>query len=139
MKPYHIALVEDDADDREFISLALQQTYPNMELDSFKTGTEFLNYLSTATTLPELVVTDIRMPIISGFEVIQKIKLREDSDKTTVVVLSTSGNEEDVERATNLGASAYYIKPCLLSDYCKITKEILEELAEVTKSEVAHA
>src|ERR1043165_9275082 len=105
MKKLVIAVVEDDADDRDFICSALMDPCSNVEILAFSGGKDFFSFLETSVKLPDLVVTDLRMPLISGFDVIRQIKADDATKETTVVMLSTSSNQDDIEKAKDLGAA----------------------------------
>jgi len=126
MKPIHIAIVEDDADDRFFIKLAFEGITSDLRLTAFPSGVEFLDYLQKGRDLPEIILTDIRMPVVNGFDVIQYVKQDGKTQNIPVMVLSTSSSEEDVERAKKLGASGYFIKPTSLEAYHQITAKVIE-------------
>ena len=128
MKKLLIAVVEDDMDDRDFICSALNDQSNNVEIVAFPGGEEFFSFLKTNTMLPDLVVTDLRMPLISGFEVIQQLKANENTKDATIVVLSTSNNNEDIEKAKKLGAAGYFVKPYNLRGYDDIKLKIMESL-----------
>ena len=126
MKKIYVAIIEDDEDDREFISSAMQGKNDKVEIKSFSSGSSFLNYIKSTDILPDLIVTDLRMPLITGFDVIQSIKSNPKTKDITVVVLSTSSNESDIKKAKDLGAAGYYIKPYTFKDYNVITDKILQ-------------
>jgi CheY-like chemotaxis protein len=128
MKKLLIAVVEDDLDDRDFICSALKDKSDNIEIISFPGAQEFFTFLKDNPQLPDLVVTDLRMPLISGFEVIKQMKANEATKNTTVVVLSTSSNTEDIEKAKQLGAAGYFVKPYSLKGYEEIKNKIIESL-----------
>ena len=73
----------------------------------------FLNRLGPYLTArrPELVVLDLNMPGVNGWEVLLKIRANDDLQKIPVVVLSTSSRSEDKTRAFSLGARRYVVKP----------------------------
>lgn len=65
---------------------------------------------------PDLIITDIMMPYMSGLEVVRKVKQDVSSRNTPVIVLSTMGQESIVEEAFELGADDYLKKPFSLSE-----------------------
>ncbi len=65
---------------------------------------------------PDLIITDIMMPYMSGLEVVRKVKNDLSSKNTPVIVLSTMGQESIVEEAFELGADDYLKKPFSLSE-----------------------
>lgn len=125
MTKTRIAIVEDDSDDREFISMALENAH-DLEVNMFPTANDFLRFMKDALNFPHLVITDLRMPIISGFDVIRILKEDQKTRDIPVVVLSTSSNKEDINRAIQLGASAFYVKPYNLTEYQNITQAIVQ-------------
>jgi CheY-like chemotaxis protein len=127
MNKTRIAIVEDDADDREFISTSLAAT-ADIELSVYENGSDFLEFIQNTETCPDLIITDLRMPLVSGFDVIQAIKESAKTKDIPVVVLSTSSNNDDISRAKQLGAAAFYVKPYNLSAYAEITIAIVESL-----------
>ncbi len=124
----YVAIVEDDEDDRDFITMALNNSSPQMMIQTFRNGTEFLRFVQTAQQLPGLIITDIRMPLVSGFDVIAEIKSASKTKDIAIVVLSTSGSEADKTRARELGAADYFIKPYSVEEYSAITGNIVERL-----------
>ena len=64
---------------------------------------------------PNLIITDLMMPRMSGFELIEEVKLKLKID-TPIIVLSSLDDEETMSRATFLGASDYIIKPFIRSN-----------------------
>lgn len=68
------------------------------------------------TEQPDLIITDIMMPYMSGLEVVRKVKQDDQSRNTPVIVLSTMGQESIVEEAFELGADDYLKKPFSLSE-----------------------
>jgi DNA-binding response OmpR family regulator len=65
---------------------------------------------------PDLIITDIMMPYMSGLEVVRKVKQDVNSKNIPVIVLSTMGQESIVEEAFELGADDYLKKPFSLSE-----------------------
>ena len=64
---------------------------------------------------PQLIITDLMMPHMSGFELIEEVKIKLKID-TPIIVLSSLDDEETMDKATFLGASDYIIKPFVRSD-----------------------
>jgi CheY-like chemotaxis protein len=75
----------------------------------------------------DLILTDLLLPKVSGFEVIEAINLDENAKDTPVIVLSNLGQKEDIERGTKLGVKLFLIKAILSLD------EILEAVEKVLK------
>jgi len=90
-------------------------------------GQEVVDYLSgcgnysdrSQHPLPSLLVLDLKMPRLSGFDVLTWLKSRPDLD-IPAVVLSSSSYQEDIQRAQKLGAREYFIKPHSVTELTKV-------------------
>ncbi|MDX1561473.1 MAG: response regulator [Gammaproteobacteria bacterium] len=87
----------------------------------FDCGTKFLDYIEEAGSatekLPALVLLDLNMPEMSGFEILSKLKARHLLSNLPIVVLTNSESPADRKKALTLGARAYRVKPSLIQDY----------------------
>jgi DNA-binding response OmpR family regulator len=63
-----------------------------------------------ASVQPDLILLDLILPKMNGFEALEKIRANADNKKTPVIVLSNLGQEEDIKRAESLGADDYLVK-----------------------------
>ena len=119
-KSFSVLLVEDDLNDIFIVKRAFKLARVRNPLQVVTDGQEAMMYLKgegkyadrELYPLPKLVVMDIRMPRKSGFEVLEWIKgdvhpLR----RIPVVIVSSSEDPSDINRAYELGANAYMIKP----------------------------
>ena len=71
-------------------------------------GQEALNYLKEF--LPNVIILDLIMPSVSGIEVLEQISIDPQYNKIPVIVLTNLGQEEDIQRAKQLGAAEYFVK-----------------------------
>lgn len=95
-----ILCVDDDPDDRHFLSAALQKADPNMQVIEVRNGVEALEYLDEAKSgsdLPCLIVLDINMPLMDGKQTLVKIKSDPQLSHLPVVMFSTTSNPLDKE------------------------------------------
>ncbi|HKP97630.1 MAG TPA: response regulator [Fibrobacteria bacterium] len=114
-----IALVEDNEDDLYFMMRALKAAEIPNPLEILRTGGEAIEYLSGAGKFddrirhpsPFLLLLDLKLPDISGFDVLRWIKTRANRQSLATIVLTTSGEAKDIERAYRLGANSFLIKP----------------------------
>lgn len=114
-----VLLAEDSDDDAFFFRWALQKNDIACDLERVFDGLEAIDYLKKCvdaagrrTALcPDLVFLDLKMPACNGFEVLEWIRANPFDPPLDVAVLSGSEHAVDFERATRLGASAYYVKP----------------------------
>ena len=107
----NILYAEDDFDDFESLKEALDQISQHQLLLHAKNGQEAISFIENATVLPSLIVLDLNMPIMDGFEVLNALSADQRLSRIPVCVLSTSSDESDMQRAKELGARAYMVKP----------------------------
>jgi two-component system, OmpR family, alkaline phosphatase synthesis response regulator PhoP len=119
---YRILLAEDDRFLRKAAETALKRN--GFGVTTAMDGEEALR--AVAATAPHLVLLDLIMPKIQGFEVLRSIKADPATAAIPVIVLSNLGQEQDVQRALEGGAVAYRIKANLsLDDLVKQVKQVL--------------
>jgi CheY-like chemotaxis protein len=112
-------LVEDSADDILMMGRAFSLVGAEGGLSVVKDGEEALAYLGRAIgndrirrePLPALILLDMKLPKRSGLEVLSWIRKQEALKRTPVVVLTSARNDADVDRAYDLGANSYLVKP----------------------------
>ena len=102
-----ILVVEDDRDIRELIAFSL--TYAGLEVVTAGSGCEGIEKARYVT--PDLILLDVRMPKMNGFEVCQKLKADGATDEIPVVFLSARGQESEITQGLALGAVDYFLKP----------------------------
>ena len=101
-----ILIVEDDKFLRDLISQKL--TKEGYEVDEAIDGEEGVKMIKEVK--PDLVLLDLILPGIDGFEVLVKMKENSSISSTPVIILSNLGQKEDVEKGLKLGAVDYLIK-----------------------------
>lgn len=114
----HILLVEDSDDDLFFFKRSLKQVGADAHLVHQPDGRTAVSYLESALAgnepMPDLMFLDLKMPGLTGFEVLEWIAQQNLLRQLPVAVLSGSEQPGDVERALALGATAYFVKPILV-------------------------
>lgn len=122
-EPKKIVIVEDD----RFLSLVLKS---RMEKEGYNVipaydGEEGLALIKKE--LPSLVVLDLVMPKMTGFEVLQKLSTDPQVSRIPIVVASNLGQESDIQKAKNLGVREYYVKvQTSIDDLVKIFKGVID-------------
>lgn len=114
-----ILLVEDDRDDVFLMERALQKANNPSRMYNAKHGEEAVDYLRgagkyadrAAYPIPAIVLLDIKMPYLNGFEVLQWMKQQPELKDVPVVMLTSSLEESDREKALEHGAKGFFIKP----------------------------
>ncbi len=112
----YICLIDDDPDHVLIISRAIRELGEQATVHAANDGDEALEWLRATANLPDLILLDINMPGLSGFDVLQAIKADERLKSVPVVMLTSSDASSDVARAYELGASGYISKPSYFHD-----------------------
>lgn len=127
-RPRAIMVIEDDLDDQEFIKEAFSTlNYPNPVI-FFSNGNDALNYLHEANDPPVLIVSDINMPKMNGFEVRKTINKSPDLRKLDIpfVLLTTLWKKDAVANAHPVGDHELFTKPHSMEDLRSTIKTIVE-------------
>lgn len=119
-----ILLADDSESDLMLLRVAFQKAAFKNPLQSVSNGEEAISYLQGAGIygdrsqypLPAVIVLDLNMPLRNGFDVLTWIRTQAALKRVSIVVLTASARTEDVERAFDLGASSYLVKPSKLED-----------------------
>jgi two-component system, response regulator len=127
-----ILLVEDNAHDAELAIHALRKNNISANITHVKDGAEALDFLFGAgkykerntEAKPRLILLDLKMPKVSGLEVLEKLKAHSLTKKIPVVVLTSSRENPDVEKAYLLGANSYIVKPVDFENYRKTLTDL---------------
>ena len=125
-------LVEDNESDAMLFRRALKQAKIKIPLQWVKDGVEALEYLQakglfsdrTKFPFPDLIVLDLKMPRLSGLELLAWIHDHHEYDSLSTIVLSSSQLESDMKQARALGAQMYLIKPFDFAALVKMVSEL---------------
>jgi DNA-binding response OmpR family regulator len=131
-QPPAILLVEDDEDDLFLIQRSMQRSRLVNPVQVLPDGEQAVQYLAGegqyedrgAHPMPFLILLDLHMPKLSGFEVISWIRQRRELDHVTVAVLTSSSDERDWKKAMELGADSYFVKPGSLDEFVSLMLRI---------------
>lgn len=110
---YPIMIVEDDQDDCDLIAAALQEIGVTRELRCFPNGEEALKYLQSTPEILFLILSDINMPKMNGFELKKRINEDQALRKKSIpfIFLTTSVTERSVNQAYEMLVQGYFKKP----------------------------
>lgn len=118
--PSIVLYVEDDEGELLHMQRAFKAQGLNSILETARSGKDAIDYLSRwdvlsplepASPLPSVVILDIDMPGLSGFDVLRWIRGRKAFSKLPVVMFSSSALEVDIQLSKALGATEYWVKP----------------------------
>ena len=116
-----ILLVEDNDAQARLIDMALRDSAGHVSVGRVSGGEAALAFLQNADLLPDVILLDLKMPRMDGFQVLRVVKKNRRWKWIPVVILTTSNADKDRQLAYDLGANGYMVKP---ADY-----EGLEKLA----------
>jgi len=132
----HILLVDDNPDDADLAMLALQDSGVLNEVVWVKDGVEALDHLfgpvdagsapvaATRHELPQLVLLDLKMPRVDGFEVLKRIRADQRTRLLPVVILTTSSEEVDLVKGYELGANSFIRKPVDFDQFSAAVRQL---------------
>ena len=123
-RPKLILIVEDHEDDAAWLQILLTQCGISNPLRTFLSAEEVITYLAgqppysnrAIFPLPTVVFVDLKLPGISGFDLLGWMRGQPDLKKIFIVVLSGTGDLKSVQAAYSLGANSFLIKPCRRAD-----------------------
>ncbi|HHN65438.1 MAG TPA: response regulator [Nitrospirae bacterium] len=132
LEDYSILIVEDNTDDVLLIKRAFQQCGVVNPLRFVTDGEQAVAYLKGTgefgdrkkNPLPVLILLDLKMPRMNGFEFLRWLRNEPDLKKIIVVILTSSSESPDINRAYELGANSYLVKPVRFEDLIRIVKEL---------------
>lgn len=118
-RPCRVLLVEDDADHAELVRKGLAAHGDRVALTTLTDGEAAESYLfrrgewsdPATSPRPDLILLDLRLPKLDGFELLREIKASAELAGIPAVVLTTSGAQGDIARAYSHQANSYLVKP----------------------------
>ena len=127
-----ILLVEDNPDDEELTLMALKDAGVQNVVHVARDGAEALAYLfgseegesSERQPLPTLILLDLMLPKVNGFEVLEKIRETERTRYIPVVILTSSDADADVARSYRLGVNSYVRKPVEFTEFVGAVRQV---------------
>jgi CheY-like chemotaxis protein len=126
----NILLVEDNEDDAYLMTRALRTADIDSPVHVVSDGEQAVDYLKgngrfsdrTEFPLPGLILLDLKLPRVSGFEVLEWIQKEPSLPQLVVVVLSSSGETRDVNMAYRFGARSYLVKPPTAASFVDLAR-----------------
>ena len=120
-----LLLVEDNPSDEELTLRSLKKHNIVNEVVVARDGVEAVEYLlDDSKQLPDLVLLDLKLPRLSGLEVLQRIRNEDRTKMLPVVVLTSSSQDEDIVSSYRMGANSYVRKPVRFSDFSEAVRQL---------------
>lgn len=127
-----ILMVEDNLDDAELTLRSLRKHNLTRPIYHAKDGEEAVNFLfgtgsfghRSAVPCPRVVLLDLKLPKLDGFEVLRRIRNDARTRRLPVVAVTSSRQDRDISMAYDLGANSYIVKPVDGETFSKILPEV---------------
>jgi len=137
-----ILVAEDDPTDAFFLQRAFSKMGVPVSLHFVRDGQEVIDYLRgeppfadrQAYPLPSLLLLDMKMPRLNGFDVLDWLKRTAPVKRLPVVVFSSSEEAKDVNQAYDLGANSYLVKPHATEDLLALVERLKKYWLEANKT-----
>ena len=129
-----ILVADDDAQDTMLVKLAVQRASLGLQLSSVKDGEEAIDYLMgrskfadrQAHPFPKMLLLDLKMPRLSGFDVLEFVRQQPGLKQLPIVIFSSSDDPRDIQRAYDGGANSFLCKPHSNEDLAALLKALEE-------------
>ena len=125
----HILLVEDDLDDEKLALRGLSKLMPAPVVIVARYGLEALDHLEAVRRF-DVVILDIKLPKLNGLDVLSRIRSDARFTDMPVVMMSSSGEDKDIEFAKTSGADGYVVKPVDYLAYQQAVQQIVRKFTE---------
>lgn len=127
-----VLLVEDNPDDEELILLSLAETLKMAQIQVVRDGVAALDFLFGMGTYetrdihdrPQVIFLDLKLPKLSGLQVLETIKRDDRTRNIPVVILTSSQEDQDIHQSYYLGANSYVVKPVHYKEFKQAVKDL---------------
>ncbi|NIV13170.1 MAG: response regulator [Aliifodinibius sp.] len=121
-----ILIVDDDDLSRKLISRLVSKEF-DYKIETKANGIEALEY--AREHIPHLIILDLMLPGMNGFEILKKVREEQIFDQTKVVLVSAKSRSEDIERGFDLTADEYITKPFQPKEFAARLRKLLTKAA----------
>ena len=125
-------IADDDQDDRSFVEEALLRNAYHGKIKPAENGIDLMHQLQEMasapekdSSIPDLILLDLNMPLKDGYQVMQEIKQYPELKNIPILVITSSTRADDENRCRQLGCAKFYQKPLSLSEYDQLAKSII--------------
>lgn len=124
-----LMIIDDDSDDRTIFKESVTKVDPGLICLQASNGADGLQKLLEASFLPEYVFVDVNMPVMSGFDVLSRIRSHEKLKDLKVIIYTTSSQKSAIQTAKTLGADGFFTKPEETGTLVKYISDLLRSPA----------
>ena len=132
--PVSILIADDDTQDTMLVRMAAQRAALGIRLESVSDGEQAIDYLlgrdvyanRQSHPFPSMMLLDLKMPRLSGFDVLDFVRRQPELRRLPVVIFSSSDDPKDIKRAYEAGANSYLCKPHSSDDLSALLKALGE-------------
>ena len=122
-------VVDDDPDDHYLIQRMFHQVDPAIGVKPLFDGSELLPSLEKTAFLPKLILLDLNMDRMGGFDALRQVRASSLFQHLVIIILTTSTNAADKEKSIQLGANQFLSKPPRIDDFSVMVKQLADEWA----------
>jgi two-component system response regulator len=138
MNNMEILLVEDNPDHAELTLRALKDENFPCRIQWIKNGQEALDYLISIEKkgeplLPRFILLDIKLPKLTGLELLKRVKENEFLRNVPVVMLTTSDRQEEISNCYKLGVNSFIVKPVKFDEFYEKVKSVKQYWTKINK------
>lgn len=124
-----ILLAEDNAGHARLIEKNLRRANIRNEIIKFENGQQIVDYLFQTESgnirpAPLLVLLDLKLPVLSGYQVLKKMKSDAHTRKVPVVILTTTEDPHEISKCYKLGCNVYVTKPVEYEQFCEAIRKL---------------
>ncbi|WP_271253185.1 response regulator [Pseudanabaena sp. Chao 1811] len=131
-QPVFILLVEDNPNDAELAIRALRRSRISNQIQLLQDGAEALDFLFCRgdyahrhiSDQPKVILLDLKLPKVSGLEVLKQLKANPHTQMIPIVVLTSSSEDRDVLESYKLGVNSYIVKPVDFEQFNKAVEQL---------------
>lgn len=123
--PAYILLVEDNPDDVDMTLRALRAANPVSQIRVARDGAEALALIFGAGHIPKLILLDLKLPKVDGFEVLQRVRGDPRTRLIPVVIFTSSREQRDVAEGYRLGVNSYVVKPMSFEGFVEAVGKVV--------------
>ena len=129
---FEIVFIEDSPEDADLAMRSFKKHNLVNEVKLIDDGQHALDYLfgegeytdAGRPVTPRLVLLDLKLPKVNGLEILERMKKDERLKRVPVVILTSSNEDRDIERAYDLGANSYIVKPVNFSNFAEAIQQL---------------